>query len=355
MVLFKVIHDWNTRKNEKIPAHVQSSFLKRLSDLLREGYTFYEAVSMLIPFHVKNSDFVMNKITEVHKNGQSVTEVFKLLGFPNRLLLPINLATTHGRLQETLEMLSVQAAIFERAQKRMNSLLMYPVFLFIVIFVLFTIFKIYFMPNMESLMGSRDQSNSDGSIVWSNLLLSLPNYLLISMLVLALIIVVSRYYLMKKSVQIRLSIYEKIPVINSWNRLTLTRTFSREIGGLLESGMSLQQAFDAIIIQKEHKVLQFIATQMREKIVHGESFSKSVMLLDHFTEDFHHFVIHGENSGFLGRELTLYSEFLTERIEVKLTKVLNVIQPTLFLVIAVFIVGAYLAILLPIYDMINIV
>ena len=88
----------------------------------------------------------------------------------------------------------------------------------------------------------------------------------------------------EKKLQIRLSIYEKIPVINSWNRLILTRTFSREIGGLLESGMSLQQAFDAIIAQKEHKVLQFIAKQMREKIVHGESFSKCSYAIGSFYE-----------------------------------------------------------------------
>ena len=82
---------------------------------------------------------------------------------------------------------------------------------------------------------------------------------------------------------------------------------------------------------------------------------QSVLLLDYFTEDFHHFVVHGENSGYLGRELTLYSEFLSNRIEIKLSRYLSIIQPTLFFILAVFIIGAYLAILLPIYEMINIV
>lgn len=66
-------------------------------------------------------------------------------------------------------------------------------------------------------------------------------------------------------------------------------------------------------------------------------------------------VVHGENTGYLGRELSLYSEFLSQEIESKLSRYISIVQPTLFLILAIFIIGAYLAILLPIYNMINIV
>ena len=51
---------------------------------------------------------------------------------------------------------------------------------------------------------------------------------------------------------------------------------------------------------------------MKDKIVHGESFSQSVLLLDYSYGIIFIFVVHGENSGYLGRELSLYSEFLVE-------------------------------------------
>ncbi|TQR19554.1 competence type IV pilus assembly protein ComGB [Psychrobacillus vulpis] len=354
-MLLKKINHYLARKEETIPLNIQSSFLKRLSDLLKEGYTFHTAVSMLIPFHVKKSDFVIQKITEIHKNGLNVTEVFKLLGFSKRLLLPINLATIHGRLQETISVLGDQAAIFEGARKRLNNLLMYPMFLFVVILLLFSIFQIYFLPNMEGLLGARNTLDNDTSLVWSNILLHLPNYFFLVMLFVIVTILTVIIFMNKRSVQVQLLFYGRIPIINNWYRLFLTRDFSREMGGLIESGMSLQQAFDALISQEEHQALRYISEQMKEKIVHGESFSNSTLLLNHFTDDFHLFVVHGENSGYLGRELSLYGEFLTDRIEAKLLKYLSVVQPTLFLVLAIFIIGAYLAILLPIYEMINIV
>ncbi|MFJ5768624.1 competence type IV pilus assembly protein ComGB [Psychrobacillus sp. NPDC093180] len=352
---FKEIKAYFMKKDETIPSHMQSPFLSRLSDLLKEGYTFHEAVSMLLPFHVKNANKVIIQVTEIQKNGLNVSEVFKLLGFPARLLLPINLAMIHGQLQETVATLGVNVAVYERAKKRLSNLLMYPLFLFVAIFLLFTIFRIYFLPNMETLLGTRESSSSDNSIAWTSVLLQMPNTFLILMVVAIVLISLFLLFMNKRTVEEQLRFYRKIPVINRWYRLLLTRVFAREIGGLIESGMPLQQSLDALISQQEHKALQFMAEQMKHKIVHGESFSKSVLLLDYFTEDFHHFVVHGENSGYLGRELTLYSEFLSDRIETKLSRYLSILQPTLFFILAVFIIGAYLAILLPIYEMINIV
>lgn len=344
-----------TRKGESIPRNVQSTFLRRLSELLKEGYTFHVAVSMLLPFYVKKSDAVIQKMMKVHKNGLSVTEVFKLIGLSNRLLLPINLASIHGKLQETISFLSVQAAVAEKAQKRLNTLLMYPLFLFTIIFFLFTVFRVYFLPNMQSLLDTRKTIDSDNPIIWTNILLQLPNYFFISMFLIVIFITVVVYRVKMKNASTQLRFYERLPIVRTWNRLFLTRVFSREIGNLLGSGIPLQQAFDALIMQEQNKMLQFVSFQMKDKIIHGESFSNSILLLNYFTSDFHQFVIHGENSGHLSKELILYSEYLTERIEELLSKYLSVLQPALFFILAIFIVGAYLAILLPIYGMINII
>lgn len=334
---------------------MHSSFLSRLSDLLKEGYTFHESVTMLLPFHVKDSDAVSKRITDVQRNGLTVVDVFKLLGFPSRLLLPLNLASVHGQLQQTIAILSVNTAFFEGAKKRLNNLLMYPVFLFLVLFLLFTMFRTYFLPNMKTLIGSRGNETSDNSLIWTGYLLQMPNIFFITAIICSCLFILFYTLLRRLPIEKQLLIYLKLPVVKSWYRLLLTRVFAREMGGLMESGMPLQQSFEALISQKEHRVLQFIGKQMKAMVVHGESFSQAVFLLDSFTTELFHFVVHGENSGYLGRELSLYSEFLSQEIERKLSRYISIVQPTLFLILAIFIIGAYLAILLPIYNMINIV
>ena len=354
-MLLKKVRDYLERKKQTIPPNMQSSFLSRLGDLLMEGYTFHESITMLLPFHVKDSKTVSKRITEVQRNGLAVVDVFKLLGFPSRLLLPLNLASVHGQLQQTINVLSVNTAFFEGAKKRLNNLLMYPIFLFMTLFLLFTMFRIYFLPNMESLIGSRGNEASDNSLAWTGLLLQMPNIFFVTAIFVSCLLVLCYISLKKLHVKTRLLIYLKLPIVRSWYRLFLTRVFAREMGGLMESGMSLQQSFEALIDQKEHQMLRYIGEQMQDKVVHGESFSQAVFLLDTFTKELFQFVVHGENSGYLGRELSLYSEFLSQEIEKKLSRCLSVVQPTLFLILAIFIIGAYLAILLPIYNMINIV
>lgn len=354
-MLLKKVKAYLERKQQIIPPKMHSSFLSRLSDLLKEGYTFHESITMLLPFHVKDSDTVSKRITDVQRNGLNVVDVFKLLGFPNRLLLPLNLASVHGQLQQTITVLSINTAFFEGAKKRLNNLLMYPIFLFSILFLLFTMFRIYFMPNMESLIGSRGNESSDNSLAWTGYLLQMPNIFIFAAIIGISLIVLSYLAIQRLSLEKQLQIYLKLPIVRSWYRLLLTRVFAREMGGLLESGMSLQQSFEALNYQKEHQVLRYIGEQMKDKVVHGESFSQAVFLLDSFTTELFYFVVHGENSGYLGRELSLYSEFLSQEIESKLSRYISIVQPTLFLILAIFIIGAYLAILLPIYNMINIV
>ncbi|WP_151109471.1 competence type IV pilus assembly protein ComGB [Psychrobacillus sp. AK 1817] len=353
-MLLKTLKAYFHKKDEIVPVSQQATFLNRLSELLKEGYIFHEAVTMLLPFHVKNVNVVQMKVMDIQKRGQSIVEVFRMLGFPNRLLLPLHLSSQHGHLAETTEILSINAKFMEQARKRLKTLLMYPLFLFVVIFLLFTVFRIYFLPNMESLL-SKNQPQPQSSLALTNTLLNLPNIFLIFLIFMIVFIVFLWFIFRNKSVEFKIALLKKIPIINNWYRLLLTRVFSREMGVLLESGLSLQESFGALINQKENKLLQHIVCEMKEKVIYGSSFSEGAVLVDSFTVDFHQFIVHGENNGYLGKELTLYSDFMNKQMEARLSRYLSIIQPVMFLILAVFIIGAYLAILLPVYEMINII
>lgn len=74
-----------------------------------------------------------------------------------------------------------------------------------------------------------------------------------------------------------------------------------------------------------------------------------------FQKDFPMFVEHGEHSGYLGKELVLYSDLLMEKQEQLLQKILAFVQPSFFILIAACIIAAYISLLLPIYHMIELV
>lgn len=72
-----------------------------------------------------------------------------------------------------------------------------------------------------------------------------------------------------------------------------------------------------------------------------------------FYPKFEHFIAHGEASGLLGRELILYCELLDEKLQKIIERMLAIIQPLLFVIIAICVIAAYLSILIPMYDVID--
>ena len=132
-----------------------------------------------------------------------------------------------------------------------------------------------------------------------------------------------------------------------------TRDFASEIGGLLQSGFSMQDALDVLIDQNLDAVLSEIAKNVKQQVVFGESFHTATQMTEGLTNQLAMFAKHGADSGHLPKELLIYSEHLDETIDDRLTKALAMLQPVLFGIIAICILAAYLALLLPVYGMMD--
>ena len=100
-------------------------------------------------------------------------------------------------------------------------------------------------------------------------------------------------------------------------------------------------------------MLSEISNEIKKSVIYGEPLDKAVMLTDGLTKQFSSFVEHGTNSGHLPKELIIYSEYLENQINKLLSKGLAILQPILFSLIAICILAAYIALLLPMYGMID--
>lgn len=162
-------------------------------------------------------------------------------------------------------------------------------------------------------------------------------------------------WLRKRTIEDQIEFLLKIPIVNRQFRLQITRQLSYELGGLIESGMPMQDGLELLQKQSMQPYLSKVAEKIKQRIFYGDSLSNAVTQEDFFYKGFSEHVLHGEQGGNLGRELQIYSEFLTERTENSIKRILALIQPLLFVIVALCILGAYLAILLPMYKMMELV
>ncbi len=347
LLAYKKATKWRVRE--------QAHFFSRLSVLMQEGYLFPQAISILLPHHIEAHEEIQKLINERLRQGVGVTGVLEALQLSKHHLVAITVAENNGHMIEALKGVAKQMALSEATKKKLIKLLLYPVVLIIFLLLLFLVFRTIFYPNIEKIVTSRTTGTEETSIAFSKILLHLPDALIVTGVVIICSIVIFQLLLKRRPIAQQLNLILKIPFIQIYIRLSMTRQFAAYLGSLLQSGFSLQASLHILEEQQLQPFLQYLASRLKERVIFGDTLSQAVNLMSVWQKDFSTFVEHGEQSGFLGKELVLYSELLTEKQEQLLHRVLAFVQPTFFIIIAVCIVAAYVSILLPIYHMIELV
>ncbi|MEY9976138.1 competence type IV pilus assembly protein ComGB [Lysinibacillus sp. RC79] len=345
----------NYMKATKWRVREQARFFSRLSVLMHEGYLFPQAISILLPHHIEAHEEIQKLINEKLRQGVGVLGIFEALQLPKQHLVAITVAENNGDMIETLKGVAKQMALSETTKKKLMKLLLYPIVLILFLLLLFLVFRTIFFPNIEKMVTSRTVGTEETSIALSKVLLHFPDALIVAGIVGICSILIFHFYLKRRPIARQLNIILNTPLIRIYIRMSLTRQFAAYLGSLLQSGFSLQASLQILEEQRLQPFLQYLARCIKERVVFGDTLTQAVNLMTVWQKDFSIFVEHGEQSGYLGKELVLYSELLTERQEQLLHKILAFVQPTFFIIIAMCIVAAYVSLLLPIYHMIELV
>lgn len=337
--------------SDKIRLRDREQFLTRLAVLMKEGYLLPVALTLLLPMHTSKLEETLNGITVILKGGGNAAEILKFLGFKDHVLFPVEIAEYHGRLSESIDSIAKSFARTEQVQKKLRNILIYPVSLLIFTSVLFLFFRTSYVPNLTEMMKSL-QSGDETTAVPSYLL-SLPDFFIAVFLAAAFSVYIFRLLLKRQEIHQQINWLLAVPILRGFMRLYWSHLLARELGTLLHSGISMQESLDLLQRQNYHKIIQFMTRLSHEELMMGQTFSASLEHFSFISKDMPAFVQHGEMTGYLGKELILYSEVLMERIEQQTQALLRIIQPSIFILIAVCIVGAYLAILMPMYNLVH--
>ncbi|QCR32846.1 competence type IV pilus assembly protein ComGB [Lysinibacillus sp. SGAir0095] len=341
--------------NKSMKVHQLPSFLNRISTLLNEGYTFSDSIDMLLPYHVDDPAAWRKIILEKLKNGEGSTEILECFLIPKHFLVAIKISEESGKLAQSLQTISKQMDFNEKMRKKLINLLSYPIFLSIFLVSIFLAFRTYFLPNITQILNTRTDATNNATVFISSIFLHLPDIFCLILVSTILLLTTFIIYIKKQHVQKQLSIMLKIPIINYFYKLNITNQLARTLGELLIVGFSLQQALTILQDQQLNKILAYVSEKIETQVIFGESLSTAVHNLGWFSAKFDEFIKHGEKSGYLGRQLLIYSELIEEKLQFFIKKGVSIVQPIFFIIIALSIIAAYLSILLPMYELIEII
>jgi general secretion pathway protein F len=123
---------------------------------------------------------------------------------------------------------------------------------------------------------------------------------------------------------------------------------TRGLASLLEAGLTVEQAFNALIEQAESERVRQVLAALRGEVLAGNTIARALAAFPNvFSELYRTLVAAGETSGQLPRVLSKLADYLEDRQQLRSRLTLALIYPTIVLLVALVVVGALLVWVLP--------
>ncbi|MDF2856605.1 MAG: competence protein ComG [Neobacillus sp.] len=340
-------------KHRKWSVQEQAHFLKRMGELLARGYPIAEAIES-ISLHLPSSRKaeLYDCIIEL-KEGQSFHDVLNKLGFHKDLIGYVFFAEQHGSFAEALLEGSQLAFVKDKDVKKLITLLQYPLFLIGITAFLFVFVQKSLLPKFTSLFNSMSLEANFFTLVINSLDRYIP--ITIFSFITVLLLATIYYFLVfrKLSVLKQRAQLVRIPIVGRILKLLFTHYFSVQLSFLLSGGISVSEAL--LLFEKNHRqpFYSLLGREIKEKLITGEKLESILANFPFFEKEFPMIIKHGQENGKLEQELLFFSQHCITSMEERLGKSMKTIQPILYLIIGFLVVSMYLAILLPMFHLLD--
>ena len=324
-------------------------FIKRLYELIDHGYMLEDSLEfLLIQYEVSNDE--IEKIKEKLSNGNKLSDILGYLGYSQLIVTKIKFAEDYGRIEDMLLEVETYLTIKKIQQEKVLKTLRYPLFLTLTLICLIMVFNALVIPQFENIYTSSNIKMDLQTIILIKSLYYIPKFISIIFIFtifgIAYIIYTIRY---KPHLFLKILLY--IPKVRNYSKLYFSYRFSMELSLFLMSGFSLKTALEVMVEENYDYYLTEFSKNILSELDNGIGFEEAVAKIKFFDKSMEKFLKHGKNNGLLDKELKLFSELMLDTFLTSLDRTLRKLQPILFGILAVVIVGLYMVILLPIFNM----
>ncbi|RXK19353.1 competence type IV pilus assembly protein ComGB [Macrococcus sp. DPC7161] len=329
----------------------QIDFLLRTAELLESGFTFYESTVFLLNQYDKIQQTYKVDILSAIEKGATISEIYNQLLYSNHIVMQIYYSEQYGDVIETLKKCHLYALTQKMLMNQLIKTIQYPLLLICIFIGLILTVNQTVLPQFQSMYEAMGIQLSKELLWITTILFMLPKFLFVILIVIGLCIIYYFYFFKNKDIEKQILIIKKIPFLNKLYKLFITYKFSKDLSFFLSNGVMLIQIMDVLVKQDKDKLNQFIAYKINNDLSKGIQLVDSIEKLNLFETTFTHFISHGEKNSKLDIELSYYSQYVFEKLQFKIFKMIKSIQPVIFIILGLLIVAMYLIIILPMLQM----
>src|SRR5688572_17579017 len=145
----------------------------------------------------------------------------------------------------------------------------------------------------------------------------------------------------------------KAPVLGDVLRKSAVSRFTRTLGTLIGSGVSILDGLEITAKTSGNRVIQDAIMESRQSIAGGETISAPLKKSQVFPPMVISMINVGEQTGGLDEMLTKIADFYDEEVDAAVSGLLALMEPMMIVFLGIVVGGMVIAMYLPIFDMVN--
>jgi len=343
----------------RIKIHDISIMTRQMATLVGAGLPIVEALTALID-QTENVRLkkVITQVRESVNEGSSLADAMSRFPkvFSELYANMINAGESSGALDIVLRRLAAFMENQVMLRNKVLSTLTYPIILVLVGIAILSFLLVSVVPKVVRIFDELEQALPTPTVILISVTDFLRDYWWI-LLVIAVggIFALRQYAATGRGRQIYDRIILKIPITGKLLRIVVTTRFTRTLAILLNSGIPLLQSMDIAKAVVNNAVISGAIESAKESIREGESIAEPLRRSRVFPSMVTHMIAVGEKTAELEQMLFKISDAYENEVETTISRMTSLLGPVVILVLGGVVLFIVLAILLPMFEMNQIV
>lgn len=318
----------------------QADFFSLLADLLLAGFSIAQSIQfmqVLLPQYAQRLD----QLSEALRNGADLATGFQAIGVDQDIVNQIRITQEHGDLTDSLTQIGRLLAEKIQQRQQLQRLLRYPLLLLGLVAGLLAVVRFLIGPQLRQWQLSLDHEVLLYWLIFIGLLVGL------FLLLIGRLVQVYRQHDPLKKAQARI----RLPLLGKTYRYYYQYYLLFNLAILLKGGLDLQAICRLLKTLAPNSLLYCLGQQLEPQLEAGVALSTIISHQPLLPAELNLFVRKGRSLDHLSDELLMTARLTYQKMLASLAKLATYVQPLLFAVIALLIIGVYLSLLLPMYHM----
>jgi type IV pilus assembly protein PilC len=334
-------------------------FTRQFATMVNSGLPLVQCLEIL--GQQSENKFLAGSIKEVQADVESGATLADALRnhpkvFSDLYVNMVAAGEAGGILDTVLLRLSVFLEKNEALVRKVKGAMIYPAVILAVAVIAVTVLLVFVIPTFQQMFASVDLTLPAPTrlVIWMSDMLQGYWWLMLGLMV-AGVWSIRMYY---KTSAGRLALDRlllRVPILGDLLRKTAVARFTRTLGTLLSSGVSILDGLEITARTAGNRVIHDAVMRSRSSIAGGETIAEPLRESGVFPPMVTQMINVGEQTGTIDEMLDKIADFYDDEVDTAVEALLAAMEPMLIVFLGVVVGGMIVSMYLPIFDMINVV